>query len=437
MEWWLSLTIILGILLVLMTAGVPIFVAFTATDIIAIYFWWGGTNGLIQFAHSIYSSIATFVLLPVLLFILMGELLFHSGVFVKALDTLDKWMGRIPGRLCLLSLGGATLFSTLSGSALGTSAMLGSLLLPEMEKRGYNRTLALGSCMSGALAMIIPPSSMAVILASLADISVGKLLMSGVLPGLVMAALYGTYIVLRCVLQPSIAPAYTLQRFTWAEKISGLIKNVLPFGIIILAVTGMMLAGLATPTESAALGVLTTAGIVAGYREMNYEIVRKSVSATLRIVVMMFMIFTGSNAFAQVLAFTGASNGLIDFVVNLNWPPLLIIVMMQFMLIVIGTFMEEVSTMMITLPIFMPIVKALHFDGVWFGLLTLINMEIGMKSPPFAMLLFVMQGVAPKGTTHMDVFRAVIPFLLLDCLVMVVIFCVPSIATYIPNLIKH
>ena len=291
--------------------------------------------------------------------------------------------------------------------------------------------------MSGALAMIIPPSSMAVILASLADISVGKLLMSGVLPGLVMATLYGTYIVLRCVLQPSIAPTYTLQRFTWAEKISGLIKNVLPFGIIILAVTGLMLAGLATPTESAALGVLTTAGIVAGYREMNYEIVRKSVSATLRIVVMMFMIFTGSNAFAQILAFTGASNGLIDFVVNLDWPPLLIIVMMQFMLIVIGTFMEEVSTMMITLPIFMPIVKALHFDGVWFGLLTLINMEIGMKSPPFAMLLFVMQGVAPKGTTHMDVFRAVIPFLLLDCLVMVIIFFVPSIATYIPNLIKH
>jgi tripartite ATP-independent transporter DctM subunit len=437
MEWWLSLTIILGILLVLMTAGVPIFVAFTATDIIAIYFWWGGTNGLIQFAYSVYSSIATFVLLPVLLFILMGELLFHSGVFIKALDTLDKWMGRIPGRLCLLSLGGATLFSTLSGSALGTSAMLGSLLLPEMEKRGYNRTLALGSCMSGALAMIIPPSSMAVILASLADISVGKLLMSGVVPGLVMAALYGAYIVLRCILQPSIAPTYTLQRFTWAEKISGLIKNVLPFGIIILAVTGLMLAGLATPTESAALGVLTTAGIVTAYRQMNYGIIRKSVSETLKIVVMMFMIFTGSNAFAQILAFTGASNGLIDFVVNLNWPPLLIIVMMQFMLIVIGTFMEEVSTMMITLPIFMPIVKALHFDGVWFGLLTLINMEIGMKSPPFAMLLFVMQGVAPKGTTHMDVFRAVIPFLLLDCLVMVIIFFVPSIATYIPNLIKH
>jgi tripartite ATP-independent transporter DctM subunit len=206
MEWWMILILIVGIFMLLLAAGLPVFLAFTVVDVVGIYLFWGGSKGLEQLIHSIFSSISSFVLLPVPLFVLMGELLFHSGVFVKALETLDKWMGRIPGRLCMLSVGGATLFSTLSGSSMGTSAMLGSLLLPEMGKRGYHKTIAIGSCMSGALAMIIPPSALAVVLGSLMEISIGKLLISGILPGLLMAAMYLAYIMLRCALKPSIAP---------------------------------------------------------------------------------------------------------------------------------------------------------------------------------------------------------------------------------------
>jgi len=255
MEWWVPLIFIVGIFLLLLAVGLPVFLAFTAVDVLGIYFLWGGSAGLSQLIHSIFSSISSFVLLPVPLFVLMGELLFQSGVFVRALDTLDKWMGRLPGRLCILSIGGGTLFSTLSGSSMGTSAMLGSLLLPEMEKRGYHKTIAIGSCMSGALAMIIPPSALAVIMGSLMEVSIGKLLISGVVPGLLMAALYVIYIVGRCALQPHLAPDYSPDKVPWSEKIIAFVKHVLPFGTIIFVVTGLIFAGLATPTESAGMGV--------------------------------------------------------------------------------------------------------------------------------------------------------------------------------------
>jgi tripartite ATP-independent transporter DctM subunit len=437
MEWWVFLIMIVGVFLVLLGAGLPVFLAFTIVDVLGIYFLWGGAAGLGQLVHSIFSSISTFVLLPVPLFILMGELLFHSGAFVRAIDTLDKWMGRIPGRLCLLSIGGATLFSTLSGSSMGTAAMLGSLLLPEMQKRGYHKSISIGACMSGSLAMIIPPSALAVVLGSLAEISIGKLLISGVLPGFFIAGLYIAYIVIRCKLQPSIAPAYSPRKVPWSEKIYALTKNVLPFASIIIVVTGLIFAGLATPTESAGMGVMTTFLLIALYKVMTWKVLKNSVDSTLRITVMMFMILTGSTAFSQILAFTGASRGLVELVVSFDLPNLVIIIVMQALMVVLGTFMEQVSIMMITFPIFMPLVHALGFDPVWFGLLVLINMQIGMTTPPFGLCLFVMKGVAPEGITMMDIYKSVIPFILIDLSAMLIIMFFPSIALFLPSFMRY
>lgn len=437
MEWWAFLIIIVGIFLLLLAAGLPVFLAFTFVDVLGIYFLWGGGAGLQQLIHSIFSSISTFVLLPVPLFVLMGELLFHSGTFIRALDTLDKWMGRIPGRLCLLSVSGATLFSTLSGSSMGTTAMLGSLLLPEMEKRGYHKRISIGACMSGSLAMIIPPSALAVVLGALAEISIGKLLISGLLPGFMIAAMYITYITLRCALQPGLAPAYTPEEIPWSEKLKALFVHVIPFGSIVIVVTGLIFAGLATPTESAGMGVLTTAILIAFYKKMNWEVIKRSVDATLRITVMMFMILTGSTAFSQILAFTGASRGLVELVISFDLTPLLIIIVMQALIVVLGTFMEQVSIMMITFPIFMPLVRALEFDPIWFGLLVLVNMQIGMTTPPFGLCLFVMKGVAPPGTTMMDIYKSIAPFILIDLFAMLVIMFLPSIALWLPSLMRY
>jgi len=437
MEWWVFLIAIVGIFLLLLAAGLPVFLAFTIVDVLGIYFLWGGAAGLGQLIHSIFSSISTFVLLPVPLFILMGELLFHSGAFVRALDTLDKWMGRIPGRLCLLSIGGATLFSTLSGSSMGTAAMLGSLLLPEMQERGYHKSISIGACMSGSLAMIIPPSALAVVLGSLAEISIGKLLISGVLPGFFIAGLYMAYIIIRCKLQPGIAPPYSPRKVSWSEKIYALVKNVLPFASIIIVVTGLIFAGLATPTESAGMGVMTTFLLILFYKKMTWKVLRNSVDSTLRITVMMFMILTGSTAFSQILAFTGASRGLVELVVSFDFPNLVVIVVMQALMVVLGTFMEQVSIMMVTFPIFMPIVHALGFDPIWFGLLVLINMQIGMTTPPFGLCLFVMKGVAPEGITMMDIYKSVIPFILIDLSAMLVIMFFPSIALFLPSFMRY
>ncbi|MCK4795165.1 MAG: TRAP transporter large permease [Desulfobacteraceae bacterium] len=437
MEWWVFLTLIVGAFLLLLAAGLPVFLAFTIVDVLGIYFLWGGAQGLCQLVHSIFSSISTFVLLPVPFFIFMGELLFHSGAFVRAIDTLDKWMGRIPGRLCLLSVGGATIFSTLSGSSMGTTAMLGSLLLPEMEKRGYHKKIAIGACMAGSLAMIIPPSALAVVLGSLAEISIGKLLIAGLLPGFMIAGLYITYITLRCTLQPSIAPVYTPEQVSWSEKIRAFVKYVLPFGCIVFVVTGLIFAGLATPTESAGMGVVTTAILIVLYKRMNWATIRRSVDATLRITVMMFMILTGSTAFSQILAYTGASSGLVEVVVGFDLSPIFVVIAMQALIVVLGTFMEQVSIMMITFPIFMPLVRALGFDPIWFGLLVLINMQIGMTTPPFGLCLFVMKGVAPAGTSMADIYRSIAPFIFIDLGAMLVIMFFPSIALFLPSLMRY
>ncbi len=434
MEWWALLILIVGIFLILLAAGLPVFLAFTIVDVIGIYLLWGGATGLTQLIHSIFSSISSFVLLPVPLFVLMGELLFQSGVFIRAIDTLDKWMGRLPGRLCILSIGGGTLFSTLSGSSMGTSAMLGSLLLPEMEARGYHKTIAIGSCMSGSLAMIIPPSALAVILGSLMEISIGKLLISGILPGLLMASMYVAYIVIRCTVQRDLAPDYVPSKAPWSERIADFTKHVLPFGAIIFVVTGLIFAGLATPTESAGMGVMATAGVVLGYRKLTWDVIKKSVEATLKITVMMFMILTGSTAFSQILAFTGASKGLVELVISFPFPEIVIIGVMQALMILLGTFMEPVSIMMVTFPIYMPIVRAMGFDPIWFGLLSLINMEIGMKTPPFGLCLFVMKGVVTAKTTMMDIYRSVTPFVLIDVAAMLLVMIFPSIATVLPSI---
>lgn len=437
MEWWLALAMIGGALVFLLATGLPVAFCFMLINLVGVFFFWGGVSGFQQLILSMFTSITFFALLCVVMFILMGEVLFHSGVFVRAIDVLDKWMGRLPGRLGLVAVGGATLFSTLSGSSMGTTAMLGSLLTPEMERRGYKKPISIGACMSGALAMIIPPSALAVILATLAEISVGRLLISGIFPGLMMAILYAGYIIGRCKLQPSIAPAYTPVTIPLSQRIMDTVRYVLPFGIVIFIVIGLIFMGVASPSEASAMAALAIFIIAAFYGRLNWGVVKKSVSGTLRIAVMMFIILTGSTAFSQILAFSGATRGLTELVVALEVSPIVLLITMQVLILILGCFMEQVSIMMITFPIFLPVVRALGFDMIWFGLLVLINMEIGMKSPPFGFCLFVMKGVAPPDTTMGDIYRATFPFILADILAMAMVMLFPIIALWLPSFMKY
>jgi tripartite ATP-independent transporter DctM subunit len=438
MEWLSPLVIIFGSLAVLIATRLPVAFCFTAVNIGGAYLLWGGEQGLHQLVRSIFSSVTFFGLVPVPLFVLMGEVIFHSGIAFKAIDVVDKWMGRLPGRLGIVTVASATLFSTLSGSSIGTTAMLGSTLTPEMERRGYKKPISLGCVMgSGGLAMIIPPSALAVVLGALAEISIGRLLIAGILPGLLIAALYSAYIIGRCWLQPSIAPSYVPSQMPLSEKLISTVRYVLPFGLVIISVIFLIFMGIATPSESSAMGALTCYILVAIYRRFNWNVVKKATAGTLRIAVMLMVIITGATAFSQILAYTGASRGLTEFVVGLNLPPLMLMIAMQLVIIALGMFMDPVCIMMIVFPIFLPVLEAMGFNVILFGLLVLISLEISGTTPPFGMLLFVMKGIAPPGTTMADICLAALPFIICDLLAMAIIIAFPQIALLLPSLMIH
>jgi len=436
-EWWLILLIIFSALVILFALGVPVAFAFLFVNVIAVYVFWGGGAGLSQLILSIYESVTIFALLPVPLFVLMGEVMFRSGIAPRMMDVLDKWLGRLPGRLSLLAVGGGTLFATLSGSAMAGAAMLGSVLVPEMEKRGYKKPMSLGPILgSGGLAIMIPPSALGVLLAALGRFSVGRFLIAIIVPGLIMAVLYGAYVVGRCWLQPELAPSYAVPPTSLLDKIRATLRYVLPLSSIVFLVVGLIFLGIATPTEAAALGALGCLVLAFIYRGLSWEVLKTSVTGTLQVTIMMLMILTGSTAFAQILAYTGATQGLVECALSIPLPPICVLIAMQVVLLIMGTFMEPLTIMMVTLPIFMPIVEKLAFNPLWFGAIMLLNMEMATTSPPFGLVLFVMKGVAPPGTTMGDIYKAGLPFLACDAVAMALMMVFPELVLWLPGLMK-
>jgi tripartite ATP-independent transporter DctM subunit len=335
--------------------------------------------------------------------------------------------------LSLLAVGAGTLFANMSGSSMASGALLGSTLVPEMERQGYKKPMSLGPILgSGGLAMMIPPSALAVILGAIAEISIGKILIAIVVPGLLMAVLYATYIITRSKLQPHLAPTYEITPPSLLEKLAATALYVLPLGLIIFLVIGLIFLGIATPSEAAATGTLGTFILAAIYKRLNWGMLKKSVLATVEITVMVFLIIMGATAFSQILAFSGASRGLIELATSMPLAPIFIIVGMMIVLGILGMFISVVPIMMITLPIFMPIIDTLGFSPVWFAVIFLLNMEMATTTPPFGLLLFVVKGVAPKGTTMADCYRAALPFLGCDVIALALIIAFPAIALWLP-----
>ena len=434
MEWYLVLALIVGSFLVLLLLGTPVAFAFLFVNLLGALLFWGGLDGLRQLTLSVFRSVTTFALMPIPMFVLIGEVMFIAGIAPLALDALDKWLGRIPGRLSLLAVAGGTLFATLSGVSIAGVAMLGSTLAPEMERRGYKKSMSLGPILgSGGLSTMIPPTAMGVLLASLAKISVVAFLISIILPGLSLAMLYVIYILVRCRLQPWIAPTYEVAAVPLREKVTDFARHVLPLGIVIFLVIGVVFLGFATPAEAAATGALASFGLAAGYRKLNWGVVRKTIANTLRITVMIFMIFTGAVAFSQILAFTGVTSSLARLGTELPVAPLILVGMMQLPLLLMGCFMEPLSMLMVTIPIYMPIIRAVGLNPIWFGTILLLNEEVALLSPPFGLSLFTMKGVAPPGTTMGDVYRAAIPFLGLQLIILLAIILFPPLALWLPS----
>ena len=437
MEWPLFLLVIFGSLAILMAAGMPVAFTFLIINVIGVFVLWGGEVGLIQLVLSLRRSLCTYVLLPLPLFILMGEIMYRSGMAPLLLDALDRWLGRLPGRLALLAVGGGTIFATLTGASVASVAMLGSTLVPEMEKRGYKKAMSLGPILgSGGLAIMIPPSDLAILMGALGQISIAGMLIGIIVPGLLMSVLFAAYIILRCYLQPSIAPPYTVRPCSLGEKLIASVRYILPVGVIIFLVIGVIILGIATPTEAAATGALGMFILAFLNRRLNWEVAKKSVRGSLRITIMIFMIIAGATAFSQILAFSGATKGLVQFSLNLPVAPIIILIATQVVGIFMGMFMEIISIMMITLPIFMPVVNALGFNEVWFGVIFLLNIELAMITPPFGMSMFVMKGVAPPDTTMGDIYKSALPFVGLHLIVMALLIAFPTIVLWLPSVVR-
>ncbi len=436
MEWWHILGLMFASLVFLMAIGLPVAFSFGLLNVIFAFWMVNGVGSLRLVAISSYSSIATFAFVAVPLFILMGEIILHSGMATMAINGVSKWVGRVPGRLGVMSILSGTVFAAASGSSMASVATIGSTMVPEMHSHGYNKGLSTGVvATSGALAVLIPPSGLMVIFGSISQQSVGDLLIAGIIPGLILSSLLLGYTIGISALRPSMAPAMDIGEVDWVGRLIAL-REFIPIIVLVLVVIGSIFFGIATPTESAAMGAAGALVLAAVYRRLNWRMLKVSFSSTAIVAGFSLLIITSSTAFSQILAFTQAANGLSNFVTDLPLSPIVIILLMQFVILIMGGFMDSLSIMLITVPIFFPVVNALGFDLLWFSIVTMVNIELGLITPPFGLNLFVLKGVAPPDITLMDIFRGITPFVGLNIATLLIVVFVPSTATLLPGLMR-
>jgi tripartite ATP-independent transporter DctM subunit len=434
MTWQLAALLLLGGSTALLLIGMPVALTFVAVNIVGALLFLGGEAGLAQVVRNSVASVMNLSLTPIPLFVLMGEVLFHTGLAIKVIDGVERLIRQVPGRLAVVAVVAGTIFSAISGSTIATTAMLGSLMLPVMLARGYHPTMATGPIMAiGAVDMLIPPSALTVLLGSLSGISISKLLIGGVVPGLMLSVAFVAYIVMRAKLTPKLAPPTPVADHSGWEAWRLLVLYVAPLVAIFAVVVGAMSGGFATPTESAALGALATMAVAALYRVLTLQALMKSLKGATAISGMIMFIILGATTFSQILSFSGASEGMVGAILGQGLSPLAVVAMMMLILIFLGIFIDQVSMMLITLPVFMPIVGRLGIDQIWFGILFLICMQLGLLLPPHGLLLMTMRGVAPPEVSMGHIFRAVTPYVIMSLMLLALLLLVPAIATWLPN----
>ena len=436
MIWYATAALLFGCLAAVFLIGLPAAFSFFAINVVGAWYYLGGEAGLAQLVRNGVAAITNFSLTPIPFFVLMGEVLFHTGVAMKAIDAIERLIRQVPGRLAVVAVVAGTVFSAISGSTIATTALLGSLLLPEMLRRGYHPSMAMGPIMAiGGVDMLVPPSALAVLLGSLAGISISHLLIAGIVPGVLMAAIFVAYVVLRANANPALAPAFEEAPARGWSRWGPLLLYVTPLVLIFVVVIAAMVAGWATPTESAAVGAVATVVVAWAYRALTLSGLMKALLGTAAISGIILFIIVGATTFSQVLTFSGATDGLVTAVRAADFGPWGVLLGMMLILLALGCFIDQVSMMLLTLPFFMPLVQHYGYDPVWFGVLYLIAMQLGLLTPPFGMLLFTMKGVAPKQITMSQIFRAVTPYVVIGLVMLAVVMLFPGLAVWLPEVL--
>ncbi|MFC1914433.1 TRAP transporter large permease [Chloroflexota bacterium] len=427
-----SLPVVIGVvvlLFILLAAGLPVFAALGTCGALGLFLL-QGTVGLTSIGRSPFFSLYSFTLLALPLFVFMGELLNRSGIAAKIYVLATNWVGHLPGGLAMGSVLACAIFAAMCGSAVAGAATIGLIAIPEMTKRGYNKSLSTGTlAAAGPLAVLIPPSIIMILYGTIAEVSVGSLFMAGFIPGAILATLMMTYLAIHCSLKPNLAPKSPPA--PWSARLSSLKALWAPVFLVIM-VMGSIYAGIATPTEAAGMGVLGSlilSGLV--YKTLNWQNFQEATLGTIKTTTFVFMIVACAIIFAHFVTHAGLTLLIRDYVIGLGPSPYLVLIMLNALCIILGCFIDPLGIMYITLPLLLPTFSALGIDLIWLGVIITINMEIAQITPPVGFTLFVISGITdvPIGT----IIRGVIPFIFIEMLMIAIVILLPQIALWLPS----
>ncbi len=385
-------------------------------------------------ASSVWATVGKWEYVALPMFILMGEILYRSGISEKLFKALVPWLYRLPGGLLLMNIISCTLFAAVSGSSAATTATVGRITLAELDKLGYDRKIAMGSLAgAGTLGFLIPPSLIMIVYAIMAEVSIGKMFMAGILPGLLLASVYASYIIYRGIRNPEIAPRLQ-ESYSWAERFAA-IKDLVPTFLLIVLVLGSIYAGVATPTEAAALGVFGATLFAFINRQMNGKILFTCLKSAVKTNCMIMLIVMGAGFLSRVMGFLGIPAALTQAILDLHLSPYLLMLLLGGVYILLGCLLDGFSIVLMTLPIALPMVTAAGFDPIWFGIYLILMVEVSQITPPVGFNLFVIQGLTDEPVTRIA--RYALPFFFLMLLTTALLTVFPEIALFLPHLMSH
>jgi len=425
-------TVLLALLFLFFSLGLEIAFSLGLIGLLGLLWLKGWTVGLGVVGSVAWSNASSFSFVAVPLFVFMSAILLHSGIGQSLYAAVARWVGFLPGGLAVASVFACAIFAAVSGSSVATAATIGMIAIPEMESRGYHKPLIYGSLAAGGtLGILIPPSVPMIIFGVMTETSVGQLYMAGILPGILLALLFAAYIVGYAMVYPGRAPRGEEGSVPLREKLRSLVE-VAPIALLIVVVLGSMYFGIVTPTEAAALGVSMSLLLAVTIGRLSWPGLVRAFHETVRTTSMIMLIIIFASIFSHVIALLGTPKALLGLVTGLDLAPWMVFAMIFGILIAIAYALEELSVMIIMLPILFPLVTGLGFDPVWFGIVMIVWLEMGFITPPVGINLFVIQGVA-RGSSMRDIAVGSTPFVLLMILLVVILFFVPDLALWLPR----
>ncbi|AMN51421.1 TRAP dicarboxylate transporter subunit DctM [Roseibium algicola] len=427
------LAIMFASLVGLLLTGLPLAFTLGALALVFTLTLWGPA-ALSVTVLNLYSTMTSESLLAIPLYVMMASILQRSGVIESLYRAMELWSRRLPGGLAVGTIAICTIIAAMTGIVGAAVAAMGMLALPSMLKRKYSPELAIGTiCAGGTLGILIPPSVITIVYAVTAQASIGQMFIAGVVPGLLLASLYIGYIVLRSALNPSIAPRPDNDApATWEERIASLKSLILPL-LIIVGVLGTIYMGIATPTEAAAVGVFLAFLSSLIERRFGWELISGVALDVVKVTAMILWITIGARAFVAIFTGTGGADFLLSFIQDLDANRWIVLAIMLGILFFLGMFLDEMGIILLCVPVFLPVIDFLEFDRLWFGILFLVSAQMAYISPPFGYTLFYMKGVLPAGIGMGTVYRAIVPFILLQAIGIFICALFPELVLWLPQ----